>query len=306
MNTQNAKISINEYRELGKVAWFRDYDFAMQESARTGKPVLLQFQEVPGCSTCVNFGAEVLSHPLMVEAIEEKFVPLAIFNNKPGRDAEILRQFAELAWNNPVAYFLGKNGQSIIPKLANSYHPLAMYDKIKEVMLKTEGSLPGYFELLEGDLKIDYGYAEKAYFETPCFWSGETTMAGHPAVISTEAGWIGHKEVVETYFDSEVASIDDLNKYALGEGFFLVKNGNYRTDKEPQYYLRKAPYKHLPLSRAQRTKINRAIPYREKPEKYLSPKQLEWLEGSSAAFNGGAEMYRKNIATAWKALGEKL
>lgn len=306
MTHANAARSQNQHPELGRVAWFRDYDDALQESESTGKPILLQFQEVPGCSTCVNFGAEVLSHPLMVEIIEEKFVPLAIFNNKPGRDAEILRQFNELAWNNPVTYFLDKYGNNIVPKLANSYRPLSMYNKIREVLLKTEGALPEYFKLLEGDIKIDNSYAEKVYFETPCFWSGETTMAQHPAVISSEAGWIGHKEVVEIYFDSEIAALADLKKYALKEGFFMVENGNYRTDKEPQYYLRKTPFKYLPLSRAQRTKINRAIPYREDPESFLSPRQLNWLKHLPTNAVGEVEMYRKDIATAWKIKDKKI
>ena len=46
---------LNQNIELGKVAWFRDYDQALSESVRLNKPVLLFFQEIPGCSTCVNF-----------------------------------------------------------------------------------------------------------------------------------------------------------------------------------------------------------------------------------------------------------
>jgi len=64
------------------VHWYRDYDKALVVAAKEDKDVLLLFQEVPGCSTCRNYGHNVLSHPLMVEAIESLFVPLAIFNNK--------------------------------------------------------------------------------------------------------------------------------------------------------------------------------------------------------------------------------
>ena len=211
----------NEYAELGRINWFRDYQSAMQESVRTNKPVLLLFQEVPGCKTCINFGQNVLRHPLMAELIEDKFVPLVIFNNHPGDDNHILRKFKEPAWNNPVIYFLDKSRNSIIPKLENNYYPLSMYYKLKELLLKTGNTVPAYFQLLEGDIKIDYGYAHKLYYETPCFWSGETTMAQHPAVISTEAGWVGYKEVVEIYFDTEVASIRELNAFAIEEGIFF-------------------------------------------------------------------------------------
>ena len=34
--------------ELGKVPWLRDYDEALAQSRKTGKPILLLFQEVPG------------------------------------------------------------------------------------------------------------------------------------------------------------------------------------------------------------------------------------------------------------------
>ena len=60
--------------------------------------------------TCINFGQDVLTHPLMVELIADHFIPVAIFNNHPGKDAEILRRFGEPSWNNPVVRFLGPDG----------------------------------------------------------------------------------------------------------------------------------------------------------------------------------------------------
>lgn len=35
-------------KELGKVAWIRDHDEALVRSKKTGKPIFLLFQEVPG------------------------------------------------------------------------------------------------------------------------------------------------------------------------------------------------------------------------------------------------------------------
>ena len=35
-------------RELGKVSWFRNEGHAQAASRRTGKPILMLFQEVPG------------------------------------------------------------------------------------------------------------------------------------------------------------------------------------------------------------------------------------------------------------------
>ena len=60
--------------ELGKVNWLRNIEEGIAQSATSKKPVFLLFQEVPGCSTCRNYGQNVLSHPLIVEAIESLFV----------------------------------------------------------------------------------------------------------------------------------------------------------------------------------------------------------------------------------------
>ncbi len=87
--------------ELGAVHWLRSFKTAQAESKRQQKPILVLFQEVPGCATCTRYGNQVLRHPLLVDAIESLFVPVAIYNNTPGDDAETLHSFGEPAWNNP-------------------------------------------------------------------------------------------------------------------------------------------------------------------------------------------------------------
>src|SRR5207247_2616078 len=77
-------------RELGLVRWGRSLDAVRAESRSSGRPVLLLFQEIPGCKTCVDFGQGPLSNPLLVEAIESEFVPVAIYNNRAGADADLL------------------------------------------------------------------------------------------------------------------------------------------------------------------------------------------------------------------------
>ena len=74
--------------ELGRVHWKRDLDAALAEARAAKKPVFALFQEIPGCATCQRFGAGPLSNPLLVEAIEELFVPVATYNNRQGDDAQ--------------------------------------------------------------------------------------------------------------------------------------------------------------------------------------------------------------------------
>jgi len=102
--------------EVGIVAWERDFEGALEKSKRSGRPVLVLFQEVPGCSGCGKFGREVLTHPVIVASAESDFIPVLVYNNRPGRDAEILERYGEPAWNYQVVRFLDGRGEDIIPR----------------------------------------------------------------------------------------------------------------------------------------------------------------------------------------------
>lgn len=51
----------------------------------------------------------------MVEAIEDLFIPVLVYNNKEA-DAELLKSFGEPSWNNPVVRFLNHRGTDVIPR----------------------------------------------------------------------------------------------------------------------------------------------------------------------------------------------
>ena len=65
--------------EVGAVGWERDFEGALGKSRRSGRPVL-------------------------------------VYNNRPGRDAEILERYGEPAWNYQVIRFLDGEGKDIIPR----------------------------------------------------------------------------------------------------------------------------------------------------------------------------------------------
>jgi Thioredoxin-like len=100
--------------EIGSVKWGHDLDKALRLSGETGRPVFLLFQEVPGCSGCQDFGRTVLSNPRVVEAIENEFLPVLVYNNRGGEDRRILERYNEPAWNYQVVRFLNAEGQDII------------------------------------------------------------------------------------------------------------------------------------------------------------------------------------------------
>ncbi len=103
--------------EVGDVRWGRDFDAALENSAETGKPVLVLFQEIPGCSGCRKFGSEVLTNPSLVTAIENEFIPVRVYNNRSGgTDQELLKRYQEPAWNFQVIRFLNADGNDVIPR----------------------------------------------------------------------------------------------------------------------------------------------------------------------------------------------
>ena len=55
-------------------------------------------------------------NPLLVEAVETEFVPVAVFNNRGGRDRQVLQRFGEPAWNNPVVRFVDAEGRDLIER----------------------------------------------------------------------------------------------------------------------------------------------------------------------------------------------
>lgn len=96
----------------------------------------------------MDFGQQVLSHPLLVEAIETEFVPVAVYNNKPGPDKKILARYKEPAWNNPVVRFLGADGKDVIPRQDGVYTVGKVADRMVRVLRSAKRSVPGYLALL--------------------------------------------------------------------------------------------------------------------------------------------------------------
>ena len=57
-----------------------------------------------------------MTNPLLVEAIEEQFVPVLVYNNQKGDDAKLLKHFDEPAWNNPVIRYLNASEKDHVPR----------------------------------------------------------------------------------------------------------------------------------------------------------------------------------------------
>lgn len=289
--------------ELGQVNWLRDYDEAIAKAKKENKQVLILFQEVPGCATCRNYGRNVLSNPLMVEAIEQYFIPLAIFNNKGGKDAAVLKKYNEPSWNNPVVRIVDEKGENVVNRLAGNYSASGLHTSMSEALKKTSTAIDGYFALLGEELHAQKkGTVEESYFKMYCFWSGESHLGKKKGVLSTEPGFMQGHEVVKVKYDKSQLNQEELERYASQANCAKIeKASGYRVDKDPQYYLKRSNYKYLPLSAIQKTKINAALVANVDPNKYLSPKQKLWLKEIESTNKKPEVLYEESFQVAWKA-----
>ncbi len=265
--------------ELGLVHWLRDLDAGQAEAQKTGKPLLILFQEVPGCSNCTRYGNSTLSHPLIIEAIETYFVPVCIYNNKGGKDADALKTFNEPSWNNPVVRIVRPDYDDIVPRISNFNSPAQLVYGIQNVLQSSGKVAPEYLKLLLEELRACEAGLETATFSMYCFWSGEGTFGNIPGVIETEPGFQNGKEVVKVLFNPAVVKKADLEALTQPKGIqSCTGNGGFSSDREPKYYLAQTDYKYIPMTSLQACRANSLVGKGMSPDEVLSPRQLSLLE----------------------------
>ncbi|MEM9399005.1 MAG: thioredoxin family protein, partial [Verrucomicrobiota bacterium] len=130
----------------GKVKWQRNYDIALKLAKEQNKPLLLLFQEVPGCAGCRQFGQKTLSHPVIVKAMENEFIPLAIYNNAYGYDRKILERYKEPAWNFQVIRYLDHQGNDLIPRRDRIWTVPETAKRMNEALKAFGKPAPGYLQ----------------------------------------------------------------------------------------------------------------------------------------------------------------
>ncbi len=295
-----ATIQANDNpEELGQVHWQRDLTKAQQLSKQFDRPILILFQEVPGCSTCKRYGNLVLSHPLIVEAIETYFIPLVIYNNVGGKDRQTLSFYGEPSWNNPVVRIVGADKKDLLPRLSGNYAPSGLLSYMLEGLAKSGAPVPTFLPLIRDELMAEETGVDKTTLSMFCFWTGEKELGRLDGVVHTEAGFMHGREVVNVYFNPSVIGLEEVihkgaaaqcadqafvqssqartAKKLLGDPQ-VREEGTFRLDREPKYYLSRTPYRHVPMSPAQAVKVNALIGAGQRPDALLSPRQLKILE----------------------------
>jgi len=288
--------SIHQPEEAGKVAWGRDLEAALAASKQSGKPVFALFQEIPGCAGCKQFGRDVMSNSLLVEAIETEFTPLLIRNNKSGKDAEVMQRFGEPAWNFQVVRFLDASAKDIIQRKDQVWDTGGIAARMIATLIAAKRPVPAYLKLLAAEHSPRL---KQAVFSMFCFWTGEMALGQIDGVITTEAGFMGGREVTLVKYDPQVitlpkliataekvecanavhvpaADLADAKATRLNVGAISGYRAAPMSDQKKQ--LQGTVATKLPLSSAQATKVNAWIRSDVKTAAmFLTPSQLARL-----------------------------
>ena len=248
----------------------------------------------------------------MVEAIEDLFVPVLVYNNKSS-DAAVLKKFGEPSWNNPVVRFLNSDEKDVIARQSGVYSVGPMATRMVAALKAANREVPRYLN----DLVISNGNLESATFAMYCYWTGEARLGAIDGVMSTTAGWAGGLEVVQLTYDPTMVEYSKLvqtaQAFECASKVFTHSDAQQQTAKalvgsravdfpggarkaklsDQKYQLRSiAGVRSLPLTTFQSAKINSLIrsPEKQKAFEVLSPRQTE--------------LYRKIVAETKKSNGK--
>lgn len=277
--------------EVGTVKWLRELDDALADSERMAKPIFALFQEVPGCAGCQQFGADVLSNPLLVEAIEAEFVPLLIHNNTDGRDAEVLAAFGEPAWNFQVVRFLDEAGSDVIERRDRVWETGPLAARMIRALEASGRDVPTYLRLVEQEHS---DRLRTVVLAQSCFWVGEMEIGRIDGVVATEAGFVGGAEVTKALFDPNVTTLESVVDAARQRGVAdrVLDDSDYRYRTAPAADQKRQIRGRLRfdgLSTAQFTKLNSFLPQSlGAAVEYVSPSQRRAL-GWSGRLDGGVD-----------------
>lgn len=162
-------------------------------------------------------------------------------------------------------------GSTVLARLPAGASTERIAGALVEALEARGGEVPGHLRLLaapEG--------ASTAVYEMYCFWTGEVALGRVPGVRTTRPGFAGGHEVVEVVYDPAQVSLAELD--AAGRDGAGARRSSERSvraapDSDDKRQLRAHPLRHLPMTEAQRTKVNAALGARLDPGAWLSPRQ---------------------------------
>lgn len=258
--------------ELGAVPWRRGFDEARAEAAHTNKPLLVLFNEVPGCSTVNAYADEVLQNPIVVDAAS-LFVTVFVSNNDGDGaaahgDRAVLAKYGEPTWNNPVLRIVDADGAMLAPRITHDSGASGLLRAMVTSLEASKHVVPPWLRIVADESRPSVTKT----FACSCFWEGEASLGALDGVRTTEAGFVNGREVVRVTLDAARAS--EVERTARTLGYRDVSGDFTRAPKsDDKHTLTRTEWARIAMTPAQRTRVNAALAAGEDPRALLAPSQ---------------------------------
>jgi len=162
--------------ELGTLEFISSLAEARTVAQMEAKPIFLLFQEIPGCSTCTNFGNNVLSDPIIRDFLRDEFVACVVNNRgQTSEDRATLKRFNEPYLNNPVVRFVNGNEAELVARASGIYNAhgilVRMIAAFQKIHQRNAKKLPEYVGLYLRELELSIN-PTAPYFQSIVFSMG--------------------------------------------------------------------------------------------------------------------------------------
>ncbi len=106
-----------------------------------------------------------MSHPLVVEAVQELFTPLCVYNNTEGdEDARAREAYAERSWNNPVVRVVDERRRDRTRPLTRQWSVAGIADLMVRSIEADDAAPPRWLTLLRETSGVPAREVETAIF----------------------------------------------------------------------------------------------------------------------------------------------
>eukprot|EP00816_Leptocylindrus_hargravesii_P011769 CAMPEP_0196816070 /NCGR_PEP_ID=MMETSP1362-20130617/53397_1 /TAXON_ID=163516 /ORGANISM="Leptocylindrus danicus, Strain CCMP1856" /LENGTH=359 /DNA_ID=CAMNT_0042193273 /DNA_START=109 /DNA_END=1185 /DNA_ORIENTATION=+ len=225
---------------------------------KMNRPILLVVQQTTGPRFAREFGANVLSHPLVIEAAEDLFVPVALIRGRrSGSDdadsvakvngTKTLSDFDDLTYNAPLVRILNSVGEDLVPPIVDSRCTIgnitsAMTQALESHNKDMEYPYPRYLKhVMISERAHELNAVSQIFFGTSCFWVGEAELGAGHGVLATQNAWLGGREIVIVSYDNKITSYQELVRFAIAKD--VVEIIYYCSDTEKNVATRQVELK---------------------------------------------------------------
>lgn len=89
-----------------------------------------------------------MTNPLIVEAAEDLFVPVLVYNNKKGNDEKVLKHFNEPSWNNPVIRYMDHRERDLTARKELVLTVPETANRMVQSLQRIEANVPAWLQSL--------------------------------------------------------------------------------------------------------------------------------------------------------------